>query len=404
MIVGRPLAPTSSPVVARFGTALLDCLDQLTDTLVEAILDEDPSYSGPDSTPRDALHRSCHDNLQRILQVLTGRAPAGADPFDAPRATGRHRAEQGMPLESVLHAYRVGFRVIWEGLVSQARRSGEVEPLVDAATEVWELVDAFSSTVADSYRATEAELVRRGDRRRDALLDALLDGRGTERAIASAAAAALDLPEHGRYAVAVVADVAAHRALGEVLRSQGLRTAWRARTDREVALVALGASEPKALVGALESVGGMRAGVSPAVDGLAHVDVAHRLAETALRALPPGLAAVSALDDRLPAALLVTAPDLAARLVGRALGPVLALGTDEGPVLLDTLRTWLDTGGSAGQTAGRLYCHRNTVLNRLRRLEALTGRSVERVDDLVEWSLALLALDVLPQRNGGTTS
>jgi DNA-binding PucR family transcriptional regulator len=36
------------------------------------------------------------------------------------------------------------------------------------------------------------------------------------------------------------------------------------------------------------------------------------------------------------------------------------------------------------------------VLNRLRRLEGLTDRSLERVDHLVEWSLALLALDVLP--------
>jgi DNA-binding PucR family transcriptional regulator len=82
--------------------------------------------------------------------------------------------------------------------------------------------------------------------------------------------------------------------------------------------------------------------------------------------------------------------------VHRALGGVLALEGDERTVLLDTLRTWLDTGGSAGQTATRLYCHRNTVLNRLRRLEGLTGRSLERVDHLVEWSLALLALDVLP--------
>ncbi len=38
---------------------------------------------------------------------------------------------------------------------------------------------------------------------------------------------------------------------------------------------------------------------------------------------------------------------------------------------------------------------RNTVLNRLRRVESLTQRSLERVDHLVEWSLALLARAVL---------
>ncbi len=378
--------------------AVLADLDELTDRLVEAILREDPSYSGPGRTSREDLHRSCHDNLLRILQWLSGTTDAHTDPFDAPRATGQRRAEQGMPLESVLHAYRLGYRIIWEGLVAEAREHGPdgVEGLVEAATEVWMLVDEFSSTVADSYRATETEYARRDDRRRDALVDALLEGRGTERSVAADAAAALDLPEHGRYAVVVLAGADASRPATEALRARGLRVAWRNRTDREIGLVSLGRSDPGDVVDALSAGGGFRAGVSPAVEGLAEVDVAHRFAETALRALPAGEPLVAELDARLPGALLVTAPDLSARLVQRALGGLFELDTGECTVLLDTLRAWLDTGGSAGPTAARLYCHRNTVLNRLRRLESLTGRSLDRVDHLVEWSLALLALDVLP--------
>jgi hypothetical protein len=384
--------------VADLGRALLDRLDVLTGGLVEAILRENPSYSGPGPTPREDLQRSCHDNLDGILRALTGEIDPALDPFDAPHATGRRRAEQGVPLESVLHSYRVGFRVIWEGLVEEARGrgGGGVEALVGAATEVWELVDVFSSAVGNSYRETETEFARRDDRRRDALVDALLEGRGTERALAADAAAALDLPEHGRYAVVVVAGDDVQRAVADSLRARSMRTAWRSRTDREIGLLALGPAAPADVVEVLGAVPGLRAGVSPAVDGLADVDVAHRLAETALRALPPDEPAVAELDSRLAGALLVTAPDLAARLVQRALGGVLALERDERKVLIDTLRTWLDTGGSAGQTAGRLYCHRNTVLNRLRRVEGLTERSLERVDHLVEWSLALLALDVLP--------
>lgn len=384
--------------MVELSKAVLADLDELTDRLVEVILREDPSYSGPGRTSREDLHQSCHDNLLRILQWLTGTTDADTDPFDAPRATGQRRAEQGMPLESVLHAYRLGYRIIWEGLVAEARERGPegVEGLVEAATEVWMLVDEFSSTVSDSYRATEAEFARRNDRRRDALVDALLEGRGTERALAADAAAALDLPEYGRYVVVVLAGADTSRAATDVLRARNLRVAWRNRTDREIGLVSLGRCRPADVVDALTTAGGLRAGVSPAVDGLAEVDVAHRLAETALRALPTGEPLVAELDARLPGALLVTAPDLSARLVQRALGGLFALEGAECTVLLDTLRTWLDTGGSAGQTAARLYCHRNTVLNRLRRLESLTGRSLDRVDHLVEWSLALLALDVLP--------
>ena len=392
------LPQPASPAVAALGLAVLSRLEQLTDDLVEAILEEDPSYSGPGRTPRDDLRRSCHDNLQRILQCLTGTTDPAVDPFDAPRATGHRRAEQGMPLESVLHAFRVGFRIIWEALVKEARErgGGDIEALVDAAGDVWELVDVFSSAVANRYRATEADFARRDRRRRDALIDALLEGRGLERAVAADAAAALDLPEHGRFVVVVLAGEDGHGRPGEALRARGMRSVWRAKTDREVGLVCLAGSGPGEVVRALEQLGCVRAGVSPAVEGLAEVDVAHRLADTALRALPRDAAAVAELDTRLAGALLVTAPDLATRLVQRALGGVLALDRDERRVLLDTLRSWMDTGGSAGQTAARLYCHRNTVLNRLRRVEALTGRSLDRVDHLVEWSLALLALDVLP--------
>lgn len=401
----RPLPDARSrrptpPQVAALGRVLLADLDALTERLVDAVLAEDPSYSDAGEALRQDLRRSCHDNLARVLLVLVAGADElgeGVDPFDAPRATGARRAEQGVPLESVLHAYRLGHRTIWEGLVSLARSrpGGELDVLVEAASVVWEVVDEFSSAVGDAYRTAEQLLARRDDRRREALVDALLAGRGGERSVAAEAAAALDLPERGRYVVVAVESPVTGRT-ANAFAVRGLRAAWRTRADREVGLVCLGHSSAERVVRVLEGSEGTRAGVSPVVEGLGELAGAARLAETALRALPPGCPVVGELDARLPGALLVTAPDLAARLVQRALGGVLALEGDEREVLLETLFTWLDTGGSAGQTASRLYCHRNTVLNRLRRLEALTGRSLERVDHLVEESLALLALRLLP--------
>lgn len=383
------------PEVVELCRALVTSLDALTDRLVAAIVEEEPSYGTGAGTPRADLWRSCHDNLLRVLTVLSGDVVV-EDPLDAPRATGSRRAEQGVPLESVLHAYRLGFRTLWEGLVVEARDGAVLELLIETATTVWEIVDLFSSAVGDAYRATEAAIARRDDRHREALVDALLDGRGEDRAVVAEAAAALELPEHGRYLVVVLEGPDAAGPAAEALAGRGLRTAWRARAGRDVGLVAVELCAPADVCSALALVPGGRAGVSPVVEGLARVDLAHRLADTALRTLAPGHAGVAELDGGLPAALLVSSPDLADRLVHRALGGVLALDLDERTVLLETLAAWLDTGGSAGQTAARLTCHRNTVLNRLRRLEGLTGRSLERVDDLVEWSLALLALRLLP--------
>lgn len=389
----RAVAPAD---VVALGRLLAADVAPLTDRLVAAIVGGEASYAGSTTTPREDLWRSCHDNLVRVLAVLTGDTGA-EDPFDAPRATGRRRAEQGMPLESVLHAYRLGHRVIWEGLVALGRTApGGVEALVDGASAVWEVVDVFSSAVADAYRETEELIARRDGRRREALVDALLDGRGAERAVAAEAAAVLDLPEQGAYAVVVLEGTDGGRAAGDALAVRGLRSAFRARAGREVGIVPLGRRVPADVCAALEVVPGVRAGVSPVVEGLAELAVGHRMAQTALRALPPALPGVAELDQGLPGALLVTAPDLADRLVAHALGPVLQLERDERDVLLATLASWLETGGSAGQTASRLYCHRNTVLNRLRRLEALLGRPVEDVRTVVELSLALLALQLLP--------
>ena len=57
-------------------------------------------------------------------------------------------------------------------------------------------------------------------------------------------------------------------------------------------------------------------------------------------------------------------------------------------MLLDTFHAWLDAGGSANDTAAKIYCHPNTVRHRLHRIEELTGRSLSRPKDLAELCLA----------------
>ena len=385
-----------SPDLAALSRELLLSLDEITEVLVGAILAEDPSYATHGRPTREDLARSCRDNLQRILEGLGGHATATpGDPFQAPRDTGHRRAEQGVPLESVLHAYRLGHRVIWEQLVAQARRVGgtTLDVLVDAASEVWALVDTYSAEVARAYRATELEIARHDDRRRDALIDALLEGRGTDRTVAADAALALDLPESGRLCAVVIAGTDYARLAADALSVRGLRSAWRTHADREVGIVALAGTETAEVAALLRRLGVRRAGLSPVITELAQIDVAARLAGQALLAKADG---VAELDEVLPGALLASSPELAGRLVAQALGPVLALPRAEGDVLLDTVTTWLECAGSAGQTAERMYCHRNTVQNRLRRFEKLTGRSLSDASDLMQLRLALVGREVVP--------
>ena len=133
-----------------------------------------------------------------------------------------------------------------------------------------------------------------------------------------------------------------------------------------------------------------RSPAEPVVEGAASVGSAWRLADTAARTLPAGQARVVSIDDRLPEALLSSSPEIARRLVEQALGRLLDLPADERDVLLDTLTAFLDADGSPTRAADQLYCHRNTVMHRLRRIEQVTGRSVADPRSRLLWQLALL--------------
>ncbi|MER5279822.1 helix-turn-helix domain-containing protein [Streptomyces sp. NPDC002809] len=235
---------------------------------------------------------------------------------------------------------------------------------------------------------------QRGDERGWALLDALLEDE-TAPGLAELAGAVLGLPERGRYAVAVVP--APVRTVGNrPCDAHGMRFLWRSRPDREIAVVALGDADPAAVAALLSDGGPGPGGVSPVVDGLSALGTARRLADAALLACGPAGEAVVCLDGRVPAALVAGQPALAAYLATDVFGPLLARDPADRALLVSTLDAWLECGGSAGRTAVRLCCHRNTVLNRLRRLEVLTSRSLSRPRELVELMLALDAVRLVP--------
>ncbi|MDX3373435.1 helix-turn-helix domain-containing protein [Streptomyces sp. ME02-6991-2A] len=192
----------------------------------------------------------------------------------------------------------------------------------------------------------------------------------------------LGLPERGRYAVVVLAAPAA------VPEADGVRWCW----CGEAGVVLLGPGGLAGPVARLGEAGAGPGGVSPVVGGLAELGLARRLAGAALLTCGAGSREIVALDERLPTALVASVPELSARLVAEVFGPLLVLAPAERALLVGTLEAWLECGGSVGRAAVRLRCHRNTVFNRLRRLERLTSRSLSHPRELVETVLALDAL------------
>ena len=138
------------------GGVLLDEVDGLADRLTVMVLQREPVYAELDMV--EELRGACRVNLERGVQVLAEQVPGGVDPEDTSRQTGRRRARQGVPLEVVLRAYRLGGRVMWEALLgaSRGRFSGRYDDvLLDAASYVWRVNDSSSSALVEAYRLEE---------------------------------------------------------------------------------------------------------------------------------------------------------------------------------------------------------------------------------------------------------
>ncbi|MBE1585349.1 helix-turn-helix domain-containing protein [Nonomuraea angiospora] len=102
------------------------------------------------------------------------------------------------------------------------------------------------------------------------------------------------------------------------------------------------------------------------------------------------------LDDLGVAGLLLQLGD-PVRLrayAGRTLGALIRYDHDHGAALLRTLRTYLDSGMDRHLTARALTLHPNTVSQRLRRIEALTGLDLRSSQAVVDARAALIVLDV----------
>ena len=73
----------------------------------------------------------------------------------------------------------------------------------------------------------------------------------------------------------------------------------------------------------------------------------------------------------------------------RLLGPLVVYDDRHRAELLPTLREFLACSGSWNACAAKMYVHVNTVRYRIRRIEDLTGRDLSRLDDQVDFFLAL---------------
>ncbi|HLN67890.1 MAG TPA: PucR family transcriptional regulator ligand-binding domain-containing protein [Streptosporangiaceae bacterium] len=293
-----------------------------------------------------------------------------------------------------------------------------------------ELRESVAELAADAaLERARLDAGRAGDRRlAEAIITMLASegGEGTAPAEVASLMRAAGLPPEGRYLVAAMSaeadrmtgpnadrwrcdlaeELAVPHADGTVVAPLGEQMValvpLPAGTDPDPQAAHAFAARLRAAQPVLESDRSrvrLTVGVSTPAEGVTALDGALHEAQSALRLAAMRAAAIGP----APAVSVVTSDEVASHELllasvpgsvlrsfrARLLGPLLAYDERHRAELLPTLREFLACSGSWNACAAAMYVHVNTVRYRIRRIEELTGRDLSRLDDQVDFFLAL---------------
>lgn len=386
---------------------LLDQSDSIADSITLTLFERDADLwerIGPEF--RVDVRSSTRQHIRRGLRILAAHrepgqeAAPGENAVELWRETGRRRARQGVPLELVLNAYNLGARILWEALVNRVSADPTIEVddqvLLMAARTVWSNLDVQNTVLIDAYHRESARMQRQDLQREQRVLDGLIEGRGADPTFADEARAALEIgPEDEIACVVVVHDgTDVSDRLGPVedrLDRLGITARWHVRSGVYYGLLSGELPDEQGLVELFTPHTPGRMGIAASPEGVAGFATAFQLAHRAAETVPRGESRVVSVADRLPEVLLAGSPQVAPRLLAETLGPILAQPRGQAETLLDTLAALLEHDGSPTHAAADLFCHRNTVIYRMKQIEQLTGRSLTDPRDKMLLGLALMA-------------
>jgi hypothetical protein len=359
---------------------------ELLATATSRILSEMPVYE--DLVPEDDLLGSGGAILQMVIGVVHGQSPsANGGSIEA----GRRRMLQGVALEDVLRAIRLDFTVLWQALVAEASIEHDpVEVVSLGALRLWSALDQAMIEITEGYRQEEAIQDRASVRQRHQAMSQLLDAGDTSERSIRLVEKAVGFASDERLLL-VVGRVEDHVA-------QQTETQW--RTVGAPAYVEVHGTETVGVTRwsavarqvinttmAEEKV----AVVARRVDGLAALPAAVEVCRSAVRGSVGRRSGVHELRELLVEAIVGEAPHVARYLHQEVFSFAEGGGSRDAHRILQTLQGWIDWGGSTSEVASRLYLHRNTVTNHLRRVEERTGLSLDHPSDVAMLVLALAA-------------
>ena len=403
-------SPSVTQSAADVSAALTPRAADISADIYRLIVREIPQLRG-DERVLALLEASVGGNVTTLLHVMQHgidlgqvQAPAAAQEY------ARRLAQRGVPIAALLRAYRIGSARFQDWCLEELGRTTDSAPVISAAglriaDATASYIDRVSEELVSAYEAEKENWLRNLSAARAARVRALLSG---ERADVDSAEPILGyrLRQHHAGVVCWTREAGTgasalarlEQATVEVARHTGCegRPLFLPQDETSAwAWLPLGASDAFPLEAVRTCAAGADAGIRFALGapgpGVAGFRRSHQQAlgaqAVALAAGAPG-PPVTSFAEVAPLALMSGSIELTRAWVIETLGS-LADGGDHTATLRDTLRVFLQEGGSFKATAERLTLHKNTVQYRVRKAEESLGHPIGQ--DRLNVELALLA-------------
>lgn len=376
--------------------------DEIASTMIRAYEAEIPAYAAiTDPALKEDVHVVSSAIVRSWLTVMSTGEQLTPELLSPMLQGSRRRAAQGIDLQSMLRAYRVGMRVMWSEVTASPVWHGRALQGAMAQVATWALdyADKISTAVASAYLDELEQLTREREHRRSALLNTILSGPGGE---------PMDRPPEldRRHSIAVARVVPGLTLLqlqqtGELLEERADAVLWTVRHQSVVAALPwpreLDRSQLRRRLARLVQGSSIVAfGIGGPAEGAAETRESYAEAIAALRVGP--LAATTSCvvfdhQDLAPLVALLEHQDRARRFAVSTLEPLGDLV--ERPWLLPTLESFLIHRGRLKEAAAELDVHVNTIKYRLKELRAVAGPAFADGDRAIALLLALRAIRVL---------
>lgn len=355
-----------------------------------------------------------------VSNLATGRRPS-LEELESTRAGAARRVHQNVSLESFLHALRLWGQTLWETILMSVDEGAPAErdAALKIAGQLLEHLDLQSIAAAQGYLEelqsvwSDQEVVRRD------LLDALIAGDGDSERVRRLACS-LQLRLRDNYAVIIVrgseraAEEAPEPALPTRIALRRIVELARARLrpNGGSLLVGMRLGEVVALYPFEETnevdtikqlctdlardLGGQGSvGLSGVRLGLGELSTTYSEAREAVEiAVGTGIHdRVIAFEDVLIDSIIRSSRH-AEQVVASTIMPLLEYDAGRRADLVSTLRAYIEAGFNVAKSGEALCVHPNTVVYRLGRIKALTGRDPHSPDDLLLLQLGLKLIDL----------